>query len=302
MSKETKQDRLARQMTDQMTEHLIELKAFESDNNCKESAVEKWAETFLKNCLGYSVSNGYSIKSQDKKGKLRPDLVIFKGEKPIFVIEVKKLGFDFDKSDFRNGKIQLKEYLSAYEEVSYGFLCNGYDWKLYDFSNKQNPIEIQKVSFKPDGALIENSKKMVEELCYEFTSFHESAHSNEEWADYAKEATAFSPDSLAKAILSSSVMKFITKEIRGEHEYKASTELLYDKVYNLLSYGLDDTMKEAFNPEKDAEFKKYIKSQIKQLSKTKKTAKSQQEPATAEATSTEQKVQPQQTEETKNVA
>ena len=283
MAKETKQDRIVRMMMDQMTEHLIELKALEANQNCKESDVEKWAQTFLKSCLGFSVSNGYTIKAQDQKGKLRPDLVIYKGEKPIFVMEVKKLGFDFEKSDFRSGKVQLKEYLATFEDVPYGFLCNGFEWKLYDFTNKQSAIEIQKVNFKNDGVLCETSKRQVEELCYEFTSFHEYAYSASEWVDFAKEATAFSPDSLARAILSSNVMRTITKEIRGEHEFKACTDLLYEKVYNLLSHGLDDTMKGAFNPEKKAEFEKYIKAQMRQSRKAKRAVK----PAEIEAAVTD---------------
>ena len=273
MSKETKQDRTVRQMMDQMTEHLVELKAFEASSNCKESDIEKWAQTFMKSCLGFSVSNGYTIKCQDQKGKLRPDIVVYKGEKPIFVMEVKKLGFDFEKSDFRSGKLQLKEYLATFEEVPYGFLCNGYEWKLYDFTNKQNAIEIQKVDFRNDGSLPDISKRQVEELCYEFTSFHEYAFSGSEWADFSKEATAFSPDSLAKAILSSNVIKTIAKEIRGEHEFKASTDLLFDKVYHLLSLGLDDTLKASFNPEKKAEFEKHIKNQKKLTRKLKKEVK-----------------------------
>jgi hypothetical protein len=272
MAKETKQDRVVRQMMDQMTEHLVELKALEANTNCKESDVEKWAQTFLKSCLGFSVSNGYTIKNQDQKGKLRPDVVVYKGDKPIFVMEIKKLGFDFEKSDFRSGKLQLKEYLSTFEEVPYGFLCNGFEWKLYDFTNKQNAIEIQKVDFKnEDGILTSTSKKDIEEMCYEFTSFHEYAFSNSEWIDFSKEATAFSPDSLAKAILSSNVMKIITKEIRGEHEFKACADLLFDKVYNLLSQGLDDTMRDSFNPEKKSEFEKYIKTQKKASRKIKKS-------------------------------
>lgn len=273
MAKETKQDRVVRQMMDQMAEHIVELRALDSNPQCKESDVEKWAQTFLKSCLGFSVSNGYNIKCQDQKGKMRPDVVVYKNDKPIFVMEVKKLGFDFDKSDYRNGKLQLKEYLSAFEEVPYGFLCNGHEWKLYDFSNKQNAIEIQKVSFKNDGIMTDTSKRQVEEMCYEFSSFHEYAFSGSEWTELAKEATAFSPDSLAKAILSSNVMKFITKEIRGEHEFKACTDLLYEKVFNLLSFGLDDTMKGAFNPEKKSEFEKYIKIQMKLSRKIKKTSK-----------------------------
>ena len=273
MARETKQDRIARQMIDQMTEHVAELRAMEKSDNCNESDVEKWAQTFLKSCLGFSVSNGYSIKSQETKGKLRPDVVVYKSERPIFVMEIKKLGFDFEKSDFRNGKVQLKEYLATLEDVPYGFLCNGYEWRLYDFSDKNCAIEIQKVDFREDGTLPEASKKQIEEMCYEFCSFHEYAYSSSEWVDFGKEATAFSPDSLAKAILSSSVMKVVTKEIRGEHEFKASTDLLYEKVYALLSQGLDDALKGSFNPEKEAELKKYIKGQMKQTRKTKKASK-----------------------------
>lgn len=283
MAKETKQDRIVRQMMDQMTEHIVELRALDANSNCKESDVEKWAQTFLKSCLGFSVSNGYTIKSQDQKGKLRPDLVVYKADKPIFVMEIKKLGFDFEKSDFRSGKIQLKEYLSTFEDVPYGFLCNGYEWKLYDFTNKQNAIEIQKVNFKSDGVLCDISKRQVEEMCYDFTSFHEYAFSGGEWGDLSKEATAFSPDSLAKAILSAGVMKVITKEIRGEHEFKACTDLLYEKVYNLLSLGLDDTLKASFNPEKKAEFEKYIKGQMRTARKAKKTTKPSIETTTPQA-------------------
>jgi hypothetical protein len=279
MARETKQDRTVRLMIDRMTEQLIELKALEESPNCKESDVEKWAENVLKSCLGYSVSNGYQIKSQEHKGKQRPDLVVYKGDTAIFVMEIKSLGFNFDKSDFRSGKIQLKEYLSTFENVPYGFLCNGYEWKLYDFTNKQYPIEIQKVSFQneenknEEKVLIESNRKSVEDKCYDFTCFHEYAFTDKEWAEFSKEATAFSPDSLAKAILSLNVMKLITKEIRGEHEYKATTELLYDKVYALLSEGLDDTMKDSFNAEKKAEFQKFIKGQLKQARKNKKVTK-----------------------------
>lgn len=278
MTKETKQDRAVRLMMDQMTEHLVELREFEKSSHCKETDVERWAQTLLKSCLGYTVSNGYSIKAQDQKGKMRPDLVVYKGEKPIFVMEVKKLGFDFEKSDFRSGKLQLKEYLATFEDVPYGFLCNGYEWRLFDFSNKQSPIEIQKIDFRDEnGFLPEAVKKEVENLCYDFTSFHEYAFCSSEWQDLAKEATAFSPDSLAKAILTQNVMKTIAKEIRGEHEYKACTDLLFDKVYHLIANGLDDTLKACYNPEKKAEFEKYIKSQKRLARKTKRVPKSVQE-------------------------
>jgi hypothetical protein len=269
MTKESKQDRLVRLMFDHMSEHMFELKALESNPNCKELDVERWVQTILKSCLGYSATNGYSIRAQEQKGKHRPDLVIYKNEQPIFVVEVKKLGFDLNKSDFRSGKIQLQEYLYSLGKVPYGFLCNGYEWRLFDFTNPNGTIEILSFDVRNDDSKVDTTKKFVEDLCYDFINFHESSYTSKEWPEYAKEATAFSPESLAKAILSINVIKYVSKEIRGEHDYKAGTDVLFQKVYDLLANGLDDSLKD-FNDVKKAEFQKYIKTQMRASRKTKK--------------------------------
>src|SRR5262245_7082220 len=117
MAKESKQDRIVRLMMDNMTEQFHELKTLDGNPNCKEMDVERWAQTFLKSCLGFSASNGYTVKAQEQKGKMRPDLIVYQGESPIFVIEVKRLGFDLNKSDFRCGKVQLQEYLYSLGKV-----------------------------------------------------------------------------------------------------------------------------------------------------------------------------------------
>lgn len=266
-------------MMDQMQEHLHEFKALESNPNVKELEIERWAQTLLKSCLGYSAVNGYSIRAQEQKGKNRPDLVIYQNEKPVFVVEVKKLGFDLDKSDFRSGKIQLQEYLYSLGSIPYGILCNGYEWRLYDFNTPQGSVEIFSVDLRLDEQKIEASKKITETLCYEFLGLHETSYASKEWADFSKEATAFSPESLTKAILSASVVKLITKEIRGEHEYKASADVLFDKIFYLLEKGLDDSLKDyKDNETKREEFKKYIRAQQRATRKTKRAAKSEVTP------------------------
>lgn len=93
MAKETKQDRIVRGIFDQVTEHLHELKSLEANPGTKELDVERWAQSFLRSCLGYTSSAGYSIRAQETKGKMRPDLVVLHNEKPIFVVEVKKAWF-----------------------------------------------------------------------------------------------------------------------------------------------------------------------------------------------------------------
>lgn len=274
MAKETKQDRIVRNMYDQFTEHLHELKSLESNLNAKEMEVERWAQSFLKNCLGYISSLGYSIRAQESKGKMRPDLIVSKDDKPIFVVEVKKINFDLNKADFRSGKAQLSEYLNTLGGVKWGMLTNGIEWKLFDFSQPQyGGIEVSAFDLKSDSEVIETNKKAVEEQSYELLDFHESSFISKSWEDLSKEALAFAPESLAKAILSSDVVKYIAKSIRGEHEFKANHEILTDKVYWLLEQGLNDAII-GWGEAKTTEFQKYIKSQKRASRKTRRSKKS----------------------------
>ncbi len=285
MAKESKQDRLVRNMLDQAIEHMIELKNIDVNPASKESNVEVWAQSFLKNCLGYTAASGYVIRSQETKGKMRPDLIVSKNDKPVFVVEVKKMGFDLGKSDFRSGKIQLSEYLHSLGGVKYGMLTNGTEWLLFDFSQPQyGGVEFAAFDIKSDSDVIDCTKKVVEEQCHEFLDLHESTFAASEWPELAKEAMAFSPESLSKAILSVDVIKYIAKSIRGEHEFKANHEMLMDKVYNLLENGLDDSIKD-WNETKALEFHKYIRSQKRATRKTKRSNAKKDVPATVEAIS-----------------
>lgn len=240
--------------------------------NCKETDVERWAQSFLKNCLGYAASSGYSIRAQESKGKMRPDLIVMKNEVPVFVVEVKKFGFDLNKSDFRSGKVQLSEYLNMIGSVRWGMLTNGCDWKLYDFSQPQySGIEVCTFDLRSDNDIIDTTNKAVEEQCYELLDLHESSFAAKCWDDLSKEAMAFSPDSLAKAILSADVIKYVAKYVRGEHEYRANQEVLTDRVYWLIENGLNDVVA-GWNENKALEFYKYVKAQ-KRASRRAKRAK-----------------------------
>jgi hypothetical protein len=262
VARETKQDRIVRNMFDQTSEHLHELKELATNPATKESDVERWCHSLLKSCLGFSVTNGYSIRSQESRGKLRPDLVIYKDEKPICVAEVKKLGFDLSKSDFRSGKVQLSEYLHSIEGVEWGFLCNGYEWKLFDFSDKTNGFQILAIDLRNDVEELDLTKRGVEDSCWELVDIHESTFSTGAWHEFSKEANAFSPESLARAILSADVVRHIARAIRGEHEFKANADVLVDKIRDLLEMGLDDSIT-GWDEMRQAELQKYIKSQKK---------------------------------------
>ncbi|MBV2169430.1 MAG: type I restriction enzyme HsdR N-terminal domain-containing protein [Bdellovibrio sp.] len=289
MARETKQDRTVRAILDQTTEHLHELKTLEANSSTKELDVERWAQSFIRNCLGFTSSGGYSIRAQETKGKMRPDLVILQGEKPIFVVEVKKLGFDLNKADFRSGKAQLSEYLNLIGNVQWGMLTNGVEWKLFDFSQPQyGGIEISNFDLKADGDVIDVSKKAVEEQCYELLDLHETTFTAKGWPELSREAMAFSPESLSKAILSADVVRYIAKFVKGEYEFKANHEILTDRLYCLLEQGLNDAII-GWNEAKAAEIQKYVKSQKRASRKTKKSKRETQN-------INEPQTQPQQTE------
>jgi hypothetical protein len=77
-------------------------------------------------------------------------------------------------------------------------------------------------------------------------------------------------------------MKIIARTIRGEHEYKANTEILTDRVYNLLELGLNDAIA-GWNDNKRAEYQKYIKSQKRISRRTRKSSQKPESAAMAEA-------------------
>jgi len=275
MARETKQDRIVRTISDQVAEHLHELRALETSINSRESDVEVWVQSFLKNCLGYISSSGHQIRAQESKGKIRPDLIVHKNEKPTFIVEVKKIGFDLSKSDFRSGKTQLFEYLNHIGGVKWGILSNGHEWRLYDFSQPSyGGIEVFSLDLRSDVDTIDLNKKAVEELCYELYNLHEASYSSEVWEELSKEAMAFSPESLSKALLSNEVIRLVSRIIRGEHDFKANQEVLTDNVYELVERGLDDSIP-GWNDTKQAEFHKYLKSQKRASRRAKRTKTSQ---------------------------
>ncbi len=268
MSRETKQERVVRAMFDQVSEHLHELKNLAANPSIKELDIERWAQSVVKNCLGFTSTNGYSILAQEVRGKMKPDLIVSRDGKPEFVVEIKKLGFDLNKSDLRSGKVQLGEYLHSLGNVKWGILCNGYEWRLYDFSNTSlGGVEIISFDLRSDTDEIDLTKRGVEDACWNFIDLHDSTYTSSSWIGYAKEATAFSPESLARAILAADTVKYIAKVIRGEHEYKANSEVLIEKIYQLLDRGLDDVVPD-WNETKQLELTKYIKSQKRAGRKT----------------------------------
>ncbi len=263
MIRETKRERVVRTMTDPVLDHLHELKAIEADPNAKELDVERWCQSMLRGCLGFSATNGYAIHSQEAKGRHRPDLVILKGDRPVCVVEIKKLGFDLNKSALRSGKVQLNEYLRQIGTVNWGILCNGYDWRLYDFSDpSRSGVNVVSVNLQDEQGGIDLSKRHVEDICWDLVDLHESMLASGGWNEFAREATAFSPESLARAVLSVETVKYVARIIRGEHDYRANPEVLFDKLHHLLESGLSLLVTD-WNEVKQAELNKYISSQKK---------------------------------------
>ncbi len=259
-------------MFDQVSEHLHELKALVANPSAKELDIERWCQSVMKNCLGYTATSGYTFLAQETRGRMRPDFIISKNGAPVIVVEIKNHTYNLDKSDLRSGKVQLGEYLNAIGNVRWGILSNGYEWRLFDFSDPTvGGVEVVSFDLRNDEDQIDVSKKAIEDLSWNFYDLHETVYSTDAWDGFYKEATAFSPESLARAILSFDVVKDIAKVIRGEHEYKANTEVLFEKVITLLERGLDDSVP-GWNETKQAELYKYAKAQ-KRVGRRRQTRK-----------------------------
>ncbi len=280
MVSETKKERIVAQMTGVLADPLHELKVAMKNIDYKESDLERWVQQVIKSCLGYSASSNYLVSAQEKKSKGRPDLIVSKEGKPIIIVEVKKLGFDLNKSDFRSGKVQLAEYLKTIGNVRWGILTNGTKWRLFDFSQTASGIEIISFDLLEEGTEIDLSKRGLEDICWDFIQIHEACFTDNDWETASKEAVAYSPESIAQAILTLDSVKYISKAIRGEHDYKGNQEMLFDRIHNLIVKGLDNSVA-GWNEEKEHELSRYVSGQ-KKIGRKKKipSKKSSSEPTT----------------------
>lgn len=265
--RENKIERTIRLMAEPVSEHLKQLLDISKNASNKELDIERWVERVLQSCLGFSASNGYSIRAQESKNKMRPDLAIYKADKPVLVVEVKRLDCSLDKTSFRSGKVQLREYLSSADGVKWGLLCNGYEWRLFDFS-VGNGIEVFSFDVRGESESLEFTKRAVEDLSSTMIDLHVSSFESGSWTELSKEATAFSPESLAKTILTPNFTRMVAKHIKGEHEMRANLDTLTDKLAELIENGLDDQVSD-WNEAKSADLHKHIKSQKRAMKKKK---------------------------------
>lgn len=291
MARETREERAVRAMQSQLTEQMIELKAL-GNSPSKESDVESWCMAMFKSVLGFSASAGYLVRTQETRGKMRFDLVVAKADRPdqiVLVAEIKKLDADLNKSDFRSGKIQLMEYLKTMGDVRWGVLTNGHEWRLYDFKNDM--VSIATTDLRTEEKAIDTSTKGVQETAWSMLDFSSYYFEKKVWEDMAAEALALSPDSLARAILSVDIVKRIGKVLNGEHDYKASVDLLTDKLADLLEMGLNETSS-SWNDTAKAELEGYIRKQKKAAKRTRKRDTGASEAAAPAETATVQGSQP----------
>jgi hypothetical protein len=267
MPRETREERLVRLMIPQLTESLIELKTMQA-NGTKESYVEAWCRRVMKSVLGFSASAGYDVRTQETRGKMRFDVVVTKLDNPeeiLLVGEIKRLGSDLARSDFRSGKTQLNEYLKLLGNVRWGILTNGYEWRLYDF--KTDSISILSLDIRSEHEEIDTSSKAVSETAWALVDFCAYYFETKDWEKLSAEAQALSPESLARGVLSLDILKKIAKYLNEEFDYRVSLDTLSDKLAALVERGLTG-LAEPWNEVKKAELEKYVRSQQRQIKKS----------------------------------
>ena len=93
------------------------------------------------------------------------------------------------------------------------------------------------------------------------------------WEEMSAEAQALSPDSLARSILSTEVVKHIGKVLKEHRDYRVPLDVLTDKLAELIELGLND-MLSCWNEVQRGELDRYIRSQKKLAKKTKRGVQS----------------------------
>jgi len=256
-------------MIPQLNELMVELKNLEK-SSARESEVESWCLSVLKQVLGFSASAGYVVKSQEGRGRRRFDLAITLADQPdkiVLVVEVKKLGADLDKSDLRSGRAQLGDYLKSLGGVRWGILTNGYDWRLYDF--RSDFITVTSTDLRNEQQELSVDPSALEDAAWELLDFTASYFDHGMWGKLSLEAQALSPDSLARAVLSVDVVKRIGRVLKEHRDYRVPLDVLTDKLAELLVSGLNDKLS-CWNEMQRGELDRYIRSQKKLAKKAKR--------------------------------
>lgn len=100
---------------------------------------EKLVLPFLQGFLGYDVVQDMSFEpSLNGEHKERPDIVVSKGRRRLFVVEIKRIGADLSKAEG-----QLKRYFRMADgsPAHVGILTDGLRWRFYLRETKGGVVE-----------------------------------------------------------------------------------------------------------------------------------------------------------------
>jgi hypothetical protein len=239
MTRENKQDYIAANIFEQVSEHLYDLSTFASN---PKHQLELWIQSLMKECFEYVPENGYSILAHHSRTKKIPNLIVVKNNKPMLVVETRALGAGFEEGSEKNSD----EYIQAIGKIPWKIMTNGYEWSLSDLKN--GGVEILSFDLRDNDAL-DLTKSGISENCKSLAELHSYSYEKGLWEQYSLDALAITSEALMKAMLSADVVTFMSKHIRGD-QYKVNPAVLIDRVYKLLH------VQEETKPEMELHIKK----------------------------------------------
>ena len=153
-------------------------------------AREKLVVPFLRDFLGYSVVDDMEFERpiNDEKRE-RPDIVVVKGRKRLFFVEIKALGTDLSSSE-----TQLKRYFRMMDRppVNFGILTDGIRWRFYIRSVR---------SGIPDAVLFNEGSVDCPDMRFldSITEFRKDLFNNDALKNMAQQQVAGLPELTKKA-------------------------------------------------------------------------------------------------------
>jgi hypothetical protein len=128
---------------------------------------------------------------------------------------------------------------------------------------------VASVDIRDEQHEINTTAKNIDETGWELIDFSASFYESKTWEKLSQEAQAFSPDSLAKAILTNDSVKRIAKFLTGEHEYRVSVDVLTDKLSELVEHGLAGSVNN-WNETNHDELARYVRTQKRAAKKVRR--------------------------------
>ena len=238
MNTESQKENVTSLAAKQVMDQLLEINLIQTEEDFTGFDIEKWTTQFIKNCLGFSAFEGFSLNTP-RINVLGPTLTIEQEKKPIISVEILGLGSPLNQSILDAEKIDFMEFFREIGETRWGLLTNGFEWKLFDFHH--DCTEVTYMNLKIVTEKDQPSNYELGKASSKILNFTSPSYESGRWKILSRNARRISSDNLVKALFSPEVIEPLVEKIKQEHTYGGTSKTLMDRFFTLFKTGLENS-------------------------------------------------------------